>query len=226
MKRDEVLLTWLAWCRLATIRQIQRKARLNTVWAAYQRMRQLQRAGFVAHTWVFRDEPGVYMVTQRGLRAIGLGANTARIDVRTYRRDLLVVDLALKYEEEGLQPVFERELRWARLRENRMDFGICLRDSTRPHYPALILVPANDSGPVTAVEVQLANQGHPRRRRLLEGYATTPYRLEYWVPGRTVPAVQEDVEIIGLTDRVTVRAIEDIGVPGRVTKGALVAASS
>ncbi|HEY8415334.1 MAG TPA: hypothetical protein VIK99_06150 [Thermaerobacter sp.] len=205
-----MVLEWLAHCKLATAQQIQQKAGMPSKFAVYQRMKQLQDAGYVAHMWVLRGEPGVYVATRQALRTLGLPLPPASIDLRMYRRDVLVVDLALRYGEEGWEVYFERTLRYWKRQEEGTCYGIPLEGSSQPHYPALLLFRPGSCDPERAVEVHLANPGHPRRRRLLAAYADAPYDLDYWVPSRTARAVQEDVEALGLSHKVTVRTVEDV----------------
>jgi Replication-relaxation len=99
--RDVEILRWLADFRTgATVRQVTRRFAMEAS-RARRRLAQLRAAGYLAHERVFWAQPGPYQVTPAGMAVVGVDRPAPEIDVRVYRHDLAVVDLAIDFELGG-----------------------------------------------------------------------------------------------------------------------------
>jgi hypothetical protein len=99
--RDVEILRWLADFRTgATVRQVTRRFAMEAS-RARRRLAQLRAVGYLAHERVFWAQPGPYQVTPAGMAVVGVDRPAPKIDVRVYRHDLAVVDLAIDFELGG-----------------------------------------------------------------------------------------------------------------------------
>jgi len=106
--RDVDLLGWLADFRTgATVRQVTRRFAIGES-RARRRLAQLRSAGYLTHERVFWAKPGPYQVTAQGMAVVGVDRPEPQIDVRVYRHDLAVVDLAIEFELAGERVVTAR----------------------------------------------------------------------------------------------------------------------
>jgi hypothetical protein len=99
--RDVRMLRWLADFRTgATVEQIARRFDMGES-RAYRRLGQLRAAGYLAHERMFWARPPPWSVTRTGMAVVGVDRPAPEIDVRVYRHDLAVVDLAIDFELGG-----------------------------------------------------------------------------------------------------------------------------
>ncbi|MGZ4174378.1 MAG: hypothetical protein ACXVQR_07860 [Solirubrobacteraceae bacterium] len=185
-ERDRALLGFVAEHRLVLASHV--RALLGTsLAAAYSRLAQLARAGFVSRATVFDREPGCYQLTRSGLAAIDSRLPPPRLDLRGYRHDVGVAWLWLAAQSgafgEPAALVSERRMRsedGARHSEGTLDDrphgvrlgGVGAGGRPRLHYPDLVLV--DPSGHRIAIELELSAKGRARREGLLAGYAADP----------------------------------------------------
>lgn len=185
-ERDRALLGFVAEHRLVLATHA--RALMGTsLAAAYSRLAQLSKAGFLSRATVFDREPGCYQLTRAGLAAIDSRLPPPRLDLRGYRHDVGVAWLWLAAESgvfgELGAIVSERRMRsedGARHAEGTLDDrphavrlgGVGPGGRPRLHYPDLVLV--DPSGHRIAIELELSSKGRARREGILAGYAADP----------------------------------------------------
>lgn len=147
----------------------------------YRRLRVLRRHGLVEYERPFQHEPGVFLITSAGLGVVRCELPVPRLDLRTHRHDLLVVDAAieLRVERAELSVVTEREMRSRDRREDRPEdtptLGVAYPGCgpsgyLRVHYPDLALLDAVGRRRV-GVEAELTSKGRRRLEQILTAYA-------------------------------------------------------
>jgi hypothetical protein len=110
-ERDIEILRWINRMRFATAKQVGIRFGIG-IWYTYKRLRKLDVEGYLVHVRPLRDAPGVWLCTEAGARMSGTGlwAPPRKINIATFRHDLIVNDLGIRLEEKG-RWVSERELR-------------------------------------------------------------------------------------------------------------------
>jgi hypothetical protein len=164
--RDVELLRWLADFRTgATVRQITRRFAMGES-RARRRLAQLRAAGYLTHERVFWAKPGPYQVTPQGLAVVGMDRPEPRIDVRVYRHDLAVVDLAVEFELAGERVVTARAAETLEPPAPAARYSVALPSGER-RFPDLVLerdgerrsvelLAAGDEPPAGGLEAMLA----------------------------------------------------------------------
>jgi hypothetical protein len=178
-ERDVSLARWAGHWRAVLASQVQARFGIGSV-VCYRRLAALVDMGLLRYRRVFHGEPGVYLSTSGGLAVAGVEMAAPRIDLATYRHDLVAVWAALAVESEiaasgldGARVVGERELRsiarsaGAPARQSRLS-GLGA-GSGRANYPDVAVVDANGRV-LVAMEVELSSKGRRRVERVLAGY--------------------------------------------------------
>ena len=183
--RDRRLLEFAAKHRLVLSEQAQ--SLLGATAAAMStRMGALARAGLLERHAVFDGQPSCFLITRKGLAAVGSRLPTPRLELRTYRHDvglawLWVAARRGAYGELAVI-VSEREMRsadaiGAYVARGTAPYGVRLGgvgSGGRPrlHYPDLLLM--GPRGGRVAVELELTCKTRTRRERILAGYGADP----------------------------------------------------
>lgn len=138
--------------------------------AVYRRLRLLKKNGYLIHERIFRDSPGVYRPSAKGVEVAGDALGTKKIRLATFHHDMTVVDVALALEENtGGQWRTERQIRHA----------LGLAGVGQPgHIPDGILTFAD--GRKIAVEVELTAKGVRRLEKIMRHYARAAEFKEVW----------------------------------------------
>lgn len=146
----------------------------------YRRLRVLRAMGLVSYARPHHDEPGVYVITAAGLGYISSALPAPRLDLRTHRHDLLVVDVCqeIARERPDLDLCTERLMRsWDRRQDpDRPDRWLGMRfpghapsGMPRMHYPDATFLDAGRRQRI-AVEVELTLKGRRRLERIVRSY--------------------------------------------------------
>ena len=207
-ERDLAILAWLARHRFASASQIGERFGIGLN-RTCRRLGQLGAAGYVLRLRPFTS-PSVYLATSAGVDVAGSDLPPARLDVRTYRHDLGVTDLAIELELAGLQTVSEREMR---VRESARSGSYAARfspeqngTSPRRHFPDLAV--ELEDGSVSAFELELTPKRTRRLRAILKAYRRSPHiaRVVYYVERADLARRIEDLaRSLHFEDRLEVR---------------------
>jgi hypothetical protein len=137
-ERDVELLRWLADFRTgATVEQVARRFEMGES-RAYRRLGQLRAAGFLMHERMFWAQPGPWLITVDGMAVVGVDRPEPRIDVRVYRHDLAVVDLAIEFELAGERVLTARAAETLEPPAPAARYSIALPSGAR-RFPDLVL---------------------------------------------------------------------------------------
>lgn len=181
MPRDESsFLAALAVWRFLTALQMCALLGLSEL-VVYRRLRVLRWHGLVDYVRPFQREPGAFLITAAGIALLRSELPAPRVDLRTYRHDLLVgwAAIALAAEHPDFTIVSEREMRSRDRREDRpvelpvlgVPYpGLGPSGHPRLHYPDLALLDARGRRQI-AVEVELTSKGRRRLEQILAAYA-------------------------------------------------------
>lgn len=178
-ERDRELLAFLAEHKLALAAHVQ--ALLGTSERAAQtRLRALAGEGLVNERHVFHRQPACYLITRKGLGAIGSELPAPRLDLRFYEHDIGLAWLWL-YARAGtfgsLREIHsERQMRSLDASPEGPAEPLAVRlggvgagGRERLHYPDLLLT--STGGHRIALELELSAKGRTRRETILSGYA-------------------------------------------------------
>ena len=207
--RDGEILDWLARYRLATAEQIGRRFHIGRV-RTYARLGDLFRGGYVVRERpVFAFEAGAYVATRAGLAVARSPLPPGKLDVRTLRHDLGLVDLGTELELRGLEVRTERELRHrhgARGAPDSLAVELPSGNGGRHHFPDLLVI--GEDGQRFAIELELTPKRTDRLERILRGYrrASEIAAIRYYVEQ---PALAARIDELGrslrMEDRLDVR---------------------
>lgn len=151
------------------------------------------------------------------MRAAGVRLPGPRIDIRTYRHDLIATAVMVELEREfgRASVVSERELR-SREAEGRDGLRYAVRlgaQATRRglHFPDLA-VESGDGGPLV-VEVELAVKGRARLDSIVSAYVRGRHiaGVRYYAAPAARVAVERGVSRASAEALFDVRSLEDIG---------------
>ena len=214
--RDHQLLEFAAKHRLVLAEQAQ--SLLGATPAAMStRMGALARAGLLQRHAVFDGQPGCFLITRKGLAAVGSRLPTPRLELRTYRHDVGLAWLWVAARRgaygELAGIVSEREMRSAdaigeRAARGTTPHGVRLGGvggggRPRLHYPDLLLI--GPGGGRVAVELELTGKTRTRRERILAGYGADPrFDAVMYVVDRpgVARALRASAERVGVSQRV------------------------
>ena len=195
--RDQEIVGWIGRHRLVAAEQVGRRFGLERS-VGYRRLAALVAMKLVEHHRVFVGEPGVYVATRAGLGLSGSELSTPFLDVRTYRHDTAVVDVAVDAELRRFATTTEREARHRRLAVELSGGG------KRLHFPDLVV---EAPGPKTAIEVELTPKRTRRLAEILNAYAWSSSfeAVVYYVPTpRLEELIQRQIERLHLQSIVRV----------------------
>jgi hypothetical protein len=184
--RDRQLLTFVADHRLVLAGHVQALLDISES-AAQARLRSLSRSGYLQQRPLFHQQPSCYLVSGRGLAAIGSTLPRPRLDLRTYMHDIGAAWLWLAASRSAFGPVTqiisERQMRsldglpripGVTLGDPaRERFGVRLWEvgrggHERLHYPDLLL--RTSDGERLALELELSAKSLPRLDKIMSGY--------------------------------------------------------
>jgi hypothetical protein len=215
-ERDLNLLRFTARQRIVLVAHAQ--ALLGTsAGAVSARMGALARAGLLERHAVYDRQPPCYLITRKGLQAIGSKLPRPRLELRYYRHDVGAAWLWLAAQRGAFGPlaglVSEREMRsrdgvQARAGGEGDRLAVRLGGHQQHHYPDLLLI--GPGGRRVAVELELTCKARTRRERILAGYGADR-RIDavlYLVdrPG-VARAVRASAARLGISSRVDVHAV-------------------
>ncbi len=184
--RDRQLLSFAADHRLVLANHVQALLDISEN-AAQARLRALSRAGYLQTRPLFHQQPSCYLVSARGLAAIGSTLPRPRLDLRTYMHDVGTAWLWLAASRGAFGPlaeiVSERQMRsrdglpqvpGLALADDVMGrFGVRLWEvgpggHERLHYPDLLLRTVD--GRRIALELELSPKSPRRLDKIMSGY--------------------------------------------------------
>jgi hypothetical protein len=198
---------------------------------ALARLRRLARAGYVRSARRLSIEPAMYLITARGLKAIGSGFRAPQIDLAACEHDAGAAWLWLAAHAGTFGPlrevISERQLRshdaardpasepWA-VRKG----GVGARGGERLHYPDLLLITAD--GRRVALELELTPKSRVRLESILAGYGADP-RIAGVVYLVASPGVARAVEAaarrVGVSDLIHFQRVQ-VSIPRMPSAGA------
>jgi hypothetical protein len=210
-ERDVALVGWIARWRFASVPQVRARFGLGQS-VAYRRLGQMAEMGCLEFRRLFVGRPGVYTVTDVGLGLCEVDLPRVGVDLRTYRHDSALVDLATTLELRGLEVLSERELRRADAGTTRPRHAVLLGGDQadgrpRRHYPDMV-VGSEEGGARFGVELELTAKRTSRLREILLAYrrashlAAVVYYVEQAAVRRRLEALREELQ---MADRLDLR---------------------
>lgn len=210
-ERDVALIGWIARWRFASVPQVRARFGLGQS-VAYWRLGRLAEMGCLEFRRLFVGRPGVYVVTDVGLALSEVDLPKVGVDLRTYRHDSALVDLAIDLEGRGLEVLSERELRRADAGASAPRHAVVLGGEQadgrrRRHYPDMVV--GDEGQPRFAVELELAAKRTARLREILTAYRRASHlsAVVYYVEQ---PAVRQRLETLRdelqMSERLDLRA--------------------
>lgn len=218
-ERDVEIVAWIARWRFASLEQVRARFGLGRS-VAYERLGRLVELGLLDFQRLFTARPGSYTVTADGLGVAEVGLPRVGVDLRTYRHDAALVDVAIDLERRGLEVVSERELRAADAGAAEPRYAVVLGGQqadgrARRHYPDLIV--GGEGQARFAVELELAAKRTARLREILVAYRRAQH-LQAVVYYAELPAVRTRLETLrdelSMADRLDVRPWSEVGGDG------------
>lgn len=218
-ERDIEIVRWITRHGVVTTELIGRRffwredVRDYGKWAAYRRVRALQKLCLVLSDKPFVDLPAVLRVTREGARIADVGLRPAPLVVSQLRHSIDLVWLTeyLLAEHPGAELTTERELRAQRYSEQREG----TRDTERGRVPdALLRVPTKGPGAqgvvTVAVELDLTRKDRRAMERMVRQYDyETVDRVWWYVTPARVDRTRALVRELRADDRIEVRAWRD-----------------
>jgi len=182
-ERDVRILNWIGRHGVVTHEQVTVRFFASDdhpgTWAAYRRLRALERVGLIRRDRAYSYPADIFRVTRDGAEAGRCGVGPAPLRPKvlaTLDHDLSVVDLMdhLLATTPGATLTTEREL-WA-------DWYRNLRSGAR--LPRLPRMPdgalTQPDGRMIAVELDLTSKSTRRIEEIINAYLASPYRLVWW----------------------------------------------
>jgi hypothetical protein len=207
-ERDTKMLTWIGRHRMVSARQLARVIATSEE-RTEARLRRLEKAGYLTSEHRFRGRPRVYLATALGLGLVGLPLSVPAIDMRSYRHDLGVVDLAVDLQLGGHDFRTEREMRHAEAlgeRSYSLRFSASEERRAGRHWPDLVVLGADDR--LWAVELELVPKRTSRLTQILTAYRWAEHiaACAYYIENAALRArIATLVGELGLQDKVAVR---------------------
>ncbi len=216
--RDLELLAFASEHRIITAEHARRFLG-SSASVAYTRLRALTSAGMLERDFALHGQPGLYLATARGLRAVGRSYRPLRADVSSFHHDLGVAWLWLAARAGTFgavrEVISERSMRSHDLSPHREGepFGVRLGGigpggRERLHYPDLTLL--TPGGRRIAFELELTAKGLHRRDRILAGYAVDRQidAVVYLVQNRAIGhRIQASARRLGISNLVHVQFV-------------------
>lgn len=138
--------------------------------SAYKRLNLLVKNSYLQHIRIFHRKHGVYLLTGKSLQLLPHSASIARINLSTYKHNLLLVDLLLALS-------CKHNCTYKTDRIIRRESGFSLKSVSRPHVPDAIM---NVNGKNIAVELELTEKGAARIEKILKFYVRCTGYGEVW----------------------------------------------
>lgn len=209
-ERDVEIIGWIARWRFASLAQVRARFSLGRS-VAYECLGRLVERGCLEFERLFVGRPAVYTVTATGLGLAEVALPRVGVDLRTYRHDAALVDVAIGLETRGLAVLSERELRAgdagvAKPRHAVLLGGAQADGRARRHYPDMIVGAEGPGG--FAVELELAAKRTVRLREILTAYRRAQHlqAVVYYVEAPTVRSRLEALrDELAMADRLDVR---------------------
>jgi hypothetical protein len=207
--RDLEILGWLARHRFASASQIGERFGIGFS-RACRRLGQLSAAGYLERSRPFVG-PSVYLATSTAIAVAGSSLPRSRVDVRTYRHDLGITQLAIEFELSGLRTITEREMR-SREASGHGLYSARLTSEPNAEWPrrhfADLALEAED-GSLSAFELELTPKRTGRLRAILKAYRRSPQiaRVVYYVERAYLARrIEELARSLHLEERLEVRS--------------------
>jgi hypothetical protein len=208
--RDRELVVWVA--RFGAVGTSDVLARFGLGRSAgYRRLAVVVDAGFVERVRLLYGQPGLLVITRRGLRFTGLeDLGLCRVSAAMFGHWAAVARLAAGLEAAGARVSSERELRAAERRAGELlaSARVSRGGEERIHRPDLVLASPDGGGP-TAVEVELTVKGSRRLEAICRGWARARHieGVRYCATPRAARAVTRAVNATCTEDVIDVRLL-------------------
>jgi hypothetical protein len=207
VKRDREIVTWLSRQRFASAAQVAERFGLS-FGRARRRLGQLAALGLIRREQPFSGA-SVYLVSADGLLLAESPLPAPTIDIRTFRHDLGIADLAIQLELEGLRTATEREMRFREangLGTYAARFSPDPRlTSPRRHF-ADLAVEFEDG--IEVFELELTPKRTSRLHSILKAYRRSPHvsKVVYYVERQDIARRLEEIaRTLHLDGRLEVR---------------------
>ncbi len=225
-ERDRELLRFVAAHRFVLERHVRTWLGTGRT-VCYRRLRQLTGHGLLAYVRIFHAQPGCFKATYGGLAIADSDLALAKIDLRTYGHDAMLVWLWLQVRAGAFGPVralmTEREMRSHDERDPVIanPYGLQLigvgdRGRPRRHYPDLLL--DTGDGARIAIELELTLKSRRRLQSIVAGYGGHPglKTVLYFTNSRAVErALRETAAAVAREDLVQVERVpQNLASPG------------
>ncbi|HCS74699.1 MAG TPA: hypothetical protein DIW17_12600 [Clostridiales bacterium] len=175
--RDIEICVFLQKWRYATAGQLAKQFNLSKAGMSAN-LRKLCKGRYIKHELILHNYPGVYRCLTQGRELADTGlAPVHKVNERTMKHTLAIVEVAIHLENEGAELISEQEMRARKLYR---DF--VAKRKKRVHRPDIIAhFPENNT---IAVEVELSRKNQNELHKILKWYADQPQysEIRYYVP--------------------------------------------
>jgi len=113
--RDKRIIAFLGRYRCATVGQLARRFETSET-ALRNRLPRLEREGLITWAWAAQSKPKIWLVTEQGLKTVGMHLTAPNVSWGQLRHTLGLVDLGVTFEAAGEIVLTEREIRAAATR--------------------------------------------------------------------------------------------------------------
>lgn len=113
--RDKRILAFLGRYRCATVGQLARRFQTSET-ALRNRLPRMEREGLITWAWAAQSKPKIWLVTESGLRTVGMNLTAPNVSWGQLRHTLGLVDMGVTFELAGEIVLTEREIRAAATR--------------------------------------------------------------------------------------------------------------
>lgn len=118
--RDMQIMAFLARYRMATVGQLARRFETSET-ALRNRLPLLDRAGLITWAWAAQTKPKIWLITDQGLKTVGMTLTAPTVSWGQLRHNLGLVDLGITFELGEEIVLTEREIRAAATRYTPTD---------------------------------------------------------------------------------------------------------
>ena len=171
-ERDKKIITFISRHKFATVKQVSQYMEMGTK-AGYRRLRKLAENYYLQYKRIFYGKPGVYLVTKKGRDVAKCEVGTQKsISLGTYHHDLKVNDMAVCFDKQGYEVITEKEI----IAKVRREIG---QIGKQERVPDIIL--QNGSGEKIAVELEIAQKGKNRIKKIVNYYIRQRKYDQVWI---------------------------------------------